>query len=98
MKAIINEKLYDTEKSELLFSYRRKYKGNELFWKPGYCWCSWADVDIYKTEKGNYFLKVIEEDWNKEYLEAIAEEKVKEIIKKLDVKKYIKLFGKVEEA
>lgn len=98
MKAIINEKLYDTEKAKLLFSYKRKYKGNELFWKPGYFWYAWADVDIYKTEKGNYFLKVTEDDRNKEYLEATSEVNVKETIKKLDAEEYIKLFGKVEEA
>ena len=98
MKQILNDKLYDTEKAKLIFSYIRRYKENELIFKPGYCWTAWADVDIYKTKKGNYFLHVKEEEWNKEYLEIVIEDQVKKTIKKLDADEYIKLFGKVEKA
>lgn len=96
MKKIINNKLYDTEKAEKIFSYRRKYKGPAMAFMPGYFYYHWADIDVYKTIHNNYFL-LVDKDGEKN-LEYIEEEKLKSIIRELDADKYIELFGRVDEA
>lgn len=97
MKKIINNKLYDTEKGKMIFSFRQKRKtgnfGDLNFYK-------WFNVEVYKTKKNNYFFYGYIKDGldNKEFLEVVSEENVKEIMKELDPDKYIKFFGEIEEA
>lgn len=55
MKAIIENKLYDTEKAELVYSFVRKCIGKDIFGMPGYCWADTCNIDLYKTQKGQYF-------------------------------------------
>lgn len=93
-KAIINGKLYDTEKAEKVVSFRRRvdmgpiYSGSEIHYTPLH------DIDIYKTAKGNYF----EHDVDKGTITTTDEDEVKDIIRRLYPDKYIELFGEVEEA
>lgn len=93
-KAIINGKLYDTEKAEKIESYRRRVDegpvlpGSEVHYIP------FHTIVIYKTAKGNYF----EHDENNNHITTTDEAGVKEIIRKLYPDRYIELFGEVEEA
>jgi hypothetical protein len=94
MKAIVDGKLYNTETAERIFSFRRKYKGAEISWMPGYSWVDWHDIDLYKTKKGAYF----ELDKKRESITPVAEEVVKNVLQKLDTDKFIEIFGEVIEA
>lgn len=99
MKAIINNKLYDTEKAEKIYSYRRKYKVDSIcdsMLPKGYCFTDWEDIDIYKTKKENYFLHCKRDC--KEYIETTSYDYIKATIERLNPDKYIELFGKVKEA
>jgi len=94
MKAIINDKLYDTDVAEKIFVFRRKVDKGAFFWNDQYRYTPYHNHDIYRTEKGNYFLHDTEDS----VLSEITEREVGEIIKKLDADKYIELFGEVEMA
>lgn len=94
MKAIVEGKLYNTETAERIFSFRRQYKGADISWMPGYSWVDWHDIDLHKTKKGAYF----EYDRKTENITPVTEEKVKNILQKLDADKFIELFGEVIEA
>lgn len=97
MKKIINNKLYDTEKGEKIFSFRQKRKTGNI---GDFNLYKWFYVEVYKTKKNNYFFYGYIKDSldNKEFLEVVSEENIKEIMKELDPDKYIKLFGEIEEA
>ncbi len=96
MKAIIDNKIYDTEKATNIYEFRRKCKGSESVFFPGKFFVYWTNVQIYKTNKNNYFLHYDEYDNYKEKIETITEDEVKEIIKKLEPDKYINLFGTID--
>jgi hypothetical protein len=94
-RAIINEKLYDTDKAKQVFTFRRKVDKGPVFWNPEYHWAPWHKTVIFKTKKGSYF----EYDQDDEAITPTTEFKVREIIKNLDPDKYMKFFKeKVEEA
>ena len=97
MKKIIDNKLYDTEKAEKIFNFRQQRKTSKF---GDYNFYSWFNVEVYKTKKNNYFFYGYIKDGldHKEFLEAVSEENVKDIMKELDPDKYIKLFGEIEEA
>lgn len=96
MKQIIDNKIYDTEKATPIFEFRRKCKGDEVWFRPGYVFTYWTDVQVYKTVKGNYFLHFDAKDGYKEFIETTTKEEVEFIIKKLDPNKYIELFGIID--
>ena len=93
-RAIINDKLYDTEKAEKIISFQRRvdmgpiYPGADTHWAPLH------DIDLYKTAKGKYF----EHDRDRDAITPTHEEKAKDVIRRLYPDKYIELFGEVEEA
>lgn len=93
MKKIIEKRLYDTEKSEEIFSFVRKVKGEDILWWPGHCWVERHDITIYKTKNDTYF----ECDINADTITIIPEEQAMKTIEKLDPDRYIELFGEVEE-
>lgn len=98
MKKIINNKLYDTEKGEKIFNFRKRRKTGNF---GDYNFYSWFNVEVYKTKKNNYFFYGCIKDSldnKKEFLEVVSEKKVKDIMKELDPDKYIELFGEIEEA
>lgn len=93
-KAIINDKMYDTEKAEAVVSFRRRVdmgpvlSGSTLHWTPMH------DCTLYKTAKGNYF----EHDEDTNDITPRDETWAKDLIRRLYPDKYIELFGEVEEA
>lgn len=93
-KAIINNKMYDTEKAELVVAYRRRVdmgpvmSGSDIHWTPMH------DCLLYKTAKGNYF----EHDGDTDAITPRDEKWARDLIRRLYPDKYIELFGEVEEA
>lgn len=93
MKAIIDNKLYDTEKAKKVIEFRRSGT------KTVDCWGTLMnlpyrhDITLYKTAKGNYF----EVDEDDKVIQVVTEERVKKILTDIDPDLYIKLFGEVEE-
>lgn len=94
MKKIIDGKLYNTETASRIFGFRRRYKGPEISWMPGYCFADWHEISIYKTKKGAYF----ELDEKRESITPVTEEQVKDVMREVDVEKFIEIFGEVIEA
>ena len=96
MKKIIDNKIYDTEKANKIFEFRKKCQGQECWFMRGHYFYYWTNVQIYKTSKENYFLHYNEAEGYNESIEKISGEEVKATIKKLDPDKYIELFGMIE--
>lgn len=92
MKQIINNKLYDTNKTTHIFSFRQNYPYESIFQK-GIYFNNWKEVEYLKTEKGTYLLHNTDD----KKVEIVQEDEVKDTLKKLDTDKYIELFGEVEE-
>ncbi len=85
MQFIIGDKLFDTEKAELIVSYERK-----LFYAgvP-------RKINLYKTAKNRWF----EVDTTYKSCTEMTEKNVKYILSKLNlISDYEKCFGKLEEA
>ena len=93
MKAIIDNKLYDTEKAEKVFSFIRKKQGAENIFRPGYVFIDKCNCVFYRTAKGAYF----EADKTREEISLVGKDEVKRVIRKLSPDRYIELFGEVEE-
>ena len=84
MKAIINKKLYDTDKATEIFSTLDQYLGSTL----GIDLIRSRRTKIYKTKNGNYFMTC-----NTQIIKTMSEKEVKEYILNKDIEKYLKLFG-----
>lgn len=97
MKKIIDNKLYDTEKANKIYEYKHKYFEQGSFMPEGWGFAHWEKAEVYKTEKGNYFVYFYDENnENRERIEIRTEAKVKKLIQELNVDKYLELFGKVD--
>ena len=84
MKAILNNKLYDTEKAEFILgiSVPQNNFGGDV-----------DKFNIYKTKKGNVFAEHMDEE------RLLSDNTLKNILSRPDcVDIYIKVFGEVEEA
>lgn len=92
MKKIINNKIYDTEKCDIIYTFRKNYPIPCLFIE-GYQFNNFIDTQILRTKKGTY----LEYCKEKNILNIVNEKWVKDLIKRLDADKYIELFGKLEE-
>lgn len=100
MKKIIDNKLYDTDKCELVYEYYTPVAYSNIFFGTYY---NHHEAIIYKTKKGTY-LKYIGKPKKllscpkKESLEIITDDEVKRILIELNnVDAYMKEFGEVEE-
>ena len=92
MKAIIGNKLYDTETAEELYEYRKAFQS--AFAINGCHWSVWHDMVLYQTKKGTYF----EYDKENGKIQIISEEKAKETIKQVNPDAYMAIWDvKVEE-
>ena len=93
MKLIVNNKIYDTEKSELLCTFQKRWKIKNL--------CSTIypllETKLYRTAKGAYFL-TCREDYNRPDIEVIEEAAAKEYLMYNNYDKYAEMFGELEEA
>lgn len=98
MKAIINNKIYDTDKCKSLFTYYRRILKKDLFGD----YYVWYEAEILKTAKGTY-LRYTDKPLEKGYedineLVIITEEEVKKVLIELnEIDLYQKEFGKLEE-
>lgn len=98
MKAIIDNKIYDTDKCESLFTYHRRVLKKSLFAN----YYVWYEAKLLKTTKGTYLrytskaLDTGYEDINE--LVVLIEDEVKDLLIKLNATDlYEKEFGKLEE-
>lgn len=84
MKAILNGKLYDTEKADFIFSISIP---QDIFHDDV------NEFNVYKTKKGNVFAEHKGEEC------LISDDMLKIVLSRPDcVDIYIKVFGEVEEA
>lgn len=93
MKFIVKDKLYDTEKSEKVIEYQRKFQDKFMTFL-----CFYRKTVLYKTDKENWFsVSNIDNGGHIIYEETI--DKAKEIIRGLNaVDTYMKYFGPLTEA
>lgn len=99
MKAIINNKLYDTEKAKSIYEYKHKWFESCSYIKEGWEFAHWENATIYRTKNNNYFTYFYHDGYSeRERIETASIESVKCTIRNLDPDKYIELFGEVEEA
>ena len=94
MKFIVNNKIYDTDKAELLAEGERQYESyNRLFDITLY---PYYETKLYKTEKGNYFF--VYETKLSHCIEVTDEATAKTWLMRKNYSKYVELFGELEEA
>ena len=101
MKYLINGKVYDTEKSQEIIKYTQgiEHKGLFVTTYPRY------EHTLYKSPKGQFFVHIGEYVKqsavvysDKDYIELLSEEEVKEILNQLnEIDKYKELFDDLEE-
>ena len=93
MTFIVDKKIYDTNKAELLAEGKRQYQESNVILNctiyPQY------ETKLYKTEKGNYFFTYIAHYRN--YIEVTDEETAKSWLMYKNYPKYVELFGELEE-
>ena len=93
MKLIVDYKIYDTEKSELLCTFDKRWKIKTL--------CSviypLRETKLYRTAKGAYFL-TCKKNCNDMDIEVIEEDAAKEYLMYNNYDKYTEMFGELEEA
>lgn len=94
MKFIYSGKLYDTENSEIITTFKRN-------WSIKVRANTYDHVDlstrIYQTKKGVFY--IVAQYRNKAVFDVITKSEVKDILEeKNDVNSYEKLFGKLQEA
>lgn len=94
MKRIVDGKLYDTEKAELVVSFSSKRKVSTIFGTLD----RWVECGLYKTTKGNWF-SVTGLDVSGTMLEPLSENEAMWVIQTVEPAMYMNLFpDKVEEA
>ena len=98
MKAIIDNRIYDTDKCKSLFTYHRRILKKGFFAN----YYVWYEAEILKTAKGTYLRytdKPLETGYNNlNELIVLDPNEVKSILVELkQVEVYEKEFGKLEE-
>lgn len=93
MKFIVNNKLYDTDKAELLCSFRKQWESKTIV---GMLY-PYRDTNLYKTVKGSYFLTCTA-DYGTNYIEVIDENTAKYWLMRKGYDKYVEMFGALGEA
>lgn len=93
MIKIIDDLIYDTEKSELVIEFRRMSEVLYFFRKVN----MWVEGELYKTKNGRWF-EVVGIGLSNPQLNALSEYEAKEIIKEADPCLYVNMFDNVEEA
>lgn len=98
---LLNNKVYDTDKAEEIIKYRKAVKHNGLVFDtyPQYI------HTLYETQKEQFFVHIGEyvKDSNvlytdKDYIELLETDEVKEILNQLNaIEEYKKIFNDLEE-
>lgn len=101
MRYLLDNKIYDTEKSKEIIKYIQgvEHKGLIVTTYPRY------EHTLYKSPKGQFFVHIgkyvgkTDVSYNdKNYIELKSEEEVKGILEDLNqIEKYIEVFGEMEE-
>ncbi len=92
MKKIIDNKIYDTDKCDVILEYQTKMPITYLSLTV----CPYFHAKILKTQKGTY-LKYIEK-YDLNVIEIVSEQDVKNLMLEISaVDEYAKVFGKLEE-
>lgn len=93
MKKIIDNKIYDTDKCDVILEYQTKMPITYL----GLIVYPYLHAKILKTQKGTY-LKYIEKCASHNVIEIVSEQDVKNLMLEISaVDEYKKVFGKLEE-
>lgn len=94
-RKIIDGKLYDTGKAEVIFKFRKKYTDPlpPLIYGENMVRNTWEDVCYLKTAKGALLFYCEE----RKDLQVVTEEQVRTTIRELDADAYIRIFREVEE-
>lgn len=98
MKAIIGSLIYDTDKAEKIYSYKQQRKTGHI---GDFNFYEWYTIEVYKTEKGNYFIYgyVKDKPNYSPFIEEFTECELKNTMKKLNPEKYIEMYQEeLEEA
>ena len=93
MRFIVNNKIYDTEKSELLCTFQKQWEAKAI-WGVIY---PLRDTNLYRTVKGAYFI-TCKEDYDRPCIEVINEDKAKAYLMHYNYDKYAEMLGELEEA
>ena len=95
---IINEKVYDTDKMELIGKVKKWFTASDAVKKwfganTGFT----RECELYRSVKGNWLL-VYGDDVNGRTGCAIDESEARTLLMKSDYETYVSLFGELEEA
>lgn len=93
MRLIVNNKIYDTEKSELLCTFHKRWEVKTIV-------CTMyplRETELYRTAKGAYFL-ICKKDYDGICIEVIDEDMAKNYLMYNNYDKYAEMFGALEEA
>lgn len=93
MKFIVNNKIYDTDKAELLCTFSKQWESKTII---GTLYPS-RNTNLYKTAKGSYFLTCTA-DYGTSFIEVIEENMAKKYLMYNNYNKYAEMFGALEEA
>lgn len=96
---VINDKVYDTDKMQLISVVNKRYNFNSLILERlfGNGGSILRECNLYRSTKGNYLL-THRQDYNYICAEAITEDEAKQLLKSQNYDVYAELFGELEEA
>lgn len=100
MRFIINGLKYETDNMEEVAEVRKWYRVNDFITNlmyPGKKMGRVHQCTLWKSRKGNWLL-THEEDYCKNYGEAIEEDEAKRLLMQYAPDKYEELFGEIPEA
>lgn len=95
MRFIKNNKIYDTDKAELILTFYKQWEMKE--YESDIMYSPWREASLYKTAKGAYFLTCTD-SYGYSHIDIIDENTAKEYLMKHNYEKYAEMFGELEEA
>lgn len=87
MKYVLNGKIYNTDAARCICV-------GKMICSSNYNQCYKASVELYQTQKGNYFVVYL----NDRHAEAITDLRAKKIMQEYAYDAYLASFGELEEA
>ena len=93
MRFIVNNKIYDTDKAELLAEGIYEVREPSIF--KGFDTVCKCKSKLYKTQKGTYYF--VYEYKLSHCIELVTEDEAKSWLMHADYSKYAELFGELEE-
>lgn len=98
MRFIIRNKVYDTNKMELVGHVRKRYAIQNWLERQIYGdgMSMMYDCELYRSEKGNFLL--LRRYGSSVIGQAIEETEAKDLLMRHDYDSYVRLYGELEEA